>query len=243
MRFKHPKATDDFHIDIWEKRRLKGAIMGNEIVQVATTPSWVEIAMFAVTTLYLVATIGVFIANRKMAKAAEDQIKVATKMAELSRNVELYDKRMELIEYVNKHYVWEICRSKDFQIKLTVLFSDCEIISELSNLKAINNQKEKCNSEKGIYLNNSKGLPVNYLSLSSQIENALKKSTDQEEIQRVRKLAGENTAVIKKGENESKQLNLFDIIERYQNLEAQCENSEKRLIGKMTEFIENTILV
>ena len=178
-----------------------------------------------------------------MAKAAEDQIKTATTMAELSRNVELYDKRMEIIEYVNTHYEWELSSSKDFKIKLGILFPSKEVLSEFLNLQAYRKLIDCCNAEMEIFMKNSKDLSVRYVSLSNQIENALSIPLNIEEVQRTKNLASENIVVIQEGAEGPKQINLFDIIERRVSFKQEIANSKVRLLEKMGAFIENTISI
>lgn len=217
--------------------------MLDALVYALSTPSWVDILLLIVTAAYFIATVFVYWANKKMAKAAEDQIKTATQMAELSKNVGLYDKRMELIEHVNSNNVREICRSNDFRIKLAILFSSGEIMSEYDNLKDLDKQADICLSKEGVYIMNSKDLPIKYRSLSSQIEKVLEKTTEQEDLERVKKLACENIVVVSKGGNESEQLNLFELIERRKFLRELCENSKRKLIEIMSSFLENTISI
>jgi len=213
------------------------------LVKAVSTPSWVDILLLIVTTAYFVATVFVYRANKKMAKAAEDQIKTATTMAELSRNVELYDKRMEIIEYVNTHYEWELSSSKDFKIKLGILFPSKEVLSEFLNLQAYRKLIDCCNAEMEIFMKNSKDLSVRYVSLSNQIENALSIPLNIEEVQRTKNLASENIVVIQEGAEGPKQINLFDIIERRVSFKQEIANSKVRLLEKMGAFIENTISI
>lgn len=88
--------------------------MCNEVMQIFSNPSWVEIGIFIVTTLYLIATVCVFLVNRRMAKAAEDQLTAATRMAELSRNVELFDKRQKVLGEI-EYFIENIMQSYDMR--------------------------------------------------------------------------------------------------------------------------------
>jgi len=88
--------------------------MSNEVIQVVSSPSWVEIGIFIVTTLYLIATVCVFLVNRRMAKAAENQLTAATRMAELSRNVELFDKRQKVLGEI-EYFIENIMQSYDMR--------------------------------------------------------------------------------------------------------------------------------
>lgn len=119
--------------------------MASEVVQVVSTPSWVEIAMFFATSLYLVATTGIFLSNRKMAKAAEDQIKTAMTISDLSRKVELFDKRQKFYDAIEDYIervipVWEndVSKGKFFydysDLHILALF-DQEILDFWNSLK------------------------------------------------------------------------------------------------------------
>lgn len=215
--------------------------MLDTLVYALSAPSLVDILLLLVTTAYFIATVFVYRANKKMAKAAEDQIKTATRMAELSRNVDLYDKRMGIIEYVNNTYDWELCSNKDFKIKLGILFPSKEVSSEFTNIQALRKLIVSCNAEIEIFIKNSKGLSVRYVSLSCQIENALSKPSDIEEVQRVKKLASENIVVIQEGVDKPKQINLFELIERRESFKKESTNSKNKMVEKMSAFVEDTI--
>ena len=77
--------------------------MVTEVNQMVTTPSLIEIAMLVVTTLYLVATFGIFLANRKMANAAQDQIQIARLTSDLTRKVELFGIRQRFFDEVENY--------------------------------------------------------------------------------------------------------------------------------------------
>ena len=58
-----------------------------QLINAISTPNLVEKLMFAVTTLYLIATILVFLENKRMVKAAIT-----------ASNISLFDKRLEILE-------------------------------------------------------------------------------------------------------------------------------------------------
>lgn len=215
--------------------------MLNEVIQIISKPSWVEIAMFAVTTLYLLATIGVFLANRKMAKAAEDQISTAMRMAELSKDVELYDKRVALIRYLVQHSVWQVCRSSDFKVEISLLFPDEETENLFNMLVNCSSKSDELNSDLNEYIRNSNQVDIDIEPFEEQIEKALENQSDKDEIERVRTLA--KHYLLKREDSGAgvRDLDLFEILEKRPIRDKECNDIKEQLIRAMTTYIEGTI--
>lgn len=105
--------------------------MVTEVYQIVTTPSLIEIAMLVVTTLYLVATIGIFLANRKMANAAQDQIQLARLTSDLTRKVELFDIRQRFFDEV-ENYIEQLknnWQNDIYRVKFINSYSDLRILA------------------------------------------------------------------------------------------------------------------
>lgn len=83
-----------------------------QLINAISTPNLVEKLMFAVTTLYLIATILVFLENKRMVKAAIT-----------ASNISLFDKRLEILEKLQfKCSYAEISESDYVKTRLKMLF-------------------------------------------------------------------------------------------------------------------------
>ncbi|MEA5049196.1 MAG: hypothetical protein VB034_11400 [Eubacteriales bacterium] len=112
-----------------------------QLVNAITTPNLVEKLMLAVTTLYLIATILVFLENKRMVKAAIT-----------ASNISLFDKRLEILEKLQfKCSYAEISDSHYVKTRLKMLFP----LNIFKNyLEFVSASKSECDL-KSIYYTNT----------------------------------------------------------------------------------------
>lgn len=217
--------------------------MLNEVILTVSKPSWVEIAMLIVTTLYLLATMGVFLSNKKMAKAAEEQIKTASRMAELSKNVDLLEKRSALLEIIKKRNEKQpFFNDSTLLLEFQVLYND-EVLYKLldqyeTSYECLKNAKaDRFQYSESMFLSYT-----DYQELKKRIDDALQGSLLAEDIEAIKKEAGEKAFRYKEFDMaEERYLDLFEISEReYESNESMCRTREI-LLEKMQLYIRNSI--
>jgi len=214
--------------------------MLDTLVNALSAPSWVDILLLIITTAYFVATVFVYLANKKMAKAAEDQIKAATQMAELSRNIDMYDKRFALIKNLVTTSFWDICVRREFLIELKLLFPSEGVQGCLAEFMNSYREAKDVDDDYDSYVRNSFLLTINVDHLQQQIENALKEHDERDEIERTRDLAEQHIVTVQEN-GATRRLNLFEILELRMIKEVEVNNNKERLIDEMITDIEQTV--
>ena len=214
--------------------------MLDTLVYALSAPSLVDILLLLVTTAYFIATVFVYRANKKMAKAAEDQIKTATQMAELSRNIDMYDKRFAKIKFLIDNTFWIVCRRLDFIIELKLLFPSENIHSILAELIASYNEAKEVDDDYDLYRRLTLSPTMNIEYLQQQIEKTLEKN-DRDDIVQIRNFAERFIAIYQKDGEEARRLNLFDILESRKVKEIESSGIQERLVNALIADVEQSI--
>lgn len=176
-----------------------------------------------------------------MAKAAEDQIKTATQMAELSRNIDLYDKRFAIVKFLIENTFWIVCSRHDFIIELKLLFPSENIQNILIKFLASYYEAKEVDEDYNLFITESFSHAYNFELIQEQIESALEAKEDGVEIERARELAEQHIITFQKDDENLKRLNLFEILKSRLVKESETDIIKDRLVSAMISYIEATL--
>lgn len=121
-----------------------------ELIEAISSPNCADWLLLLVTGAYFVTTVFVYRANKRMAEAADEQIRTAMAISELSSKVQLFDKRQKLYDeaedYVERVIpTWENDSTKgklffDYTNMHVLALFDQEILDLWNSLKKINDK-------------------------------------------------------------------------------------------------------
>lgn len=220
----------------------------NALINAISKPSCAEIVMLILTSLYLAVTVCVYFANRRMAKAAENQISTATKMSELSKNVDLLDKRLALLNKAR-----ELNKSRNdteapsflnepLLLEFNVLFYDESVQCKYKKFIKEYEIFEQASHDLEYFRENGYLGQIDYRDLSDAVEEAIRGSLSTSEVEDIKKRS-ESLSISSTDEitGESKKYNYYELAIKSQSAIATAKEALNSLLETMERFIESSV--
>jgi hypothetical protein len=214
------------------------------LIKAISSPSWVDITLLVVTTAYFIATVFVYRANKKMAEVAEAQLKSATKIAELSKNIELMNERYSLMDRIriddNAH---PFQKDYIFMSKLNALFIGNTFNTDLNDFCSCFEKEKECEADWDEFTRNSYILQDNILDIFEEIFFDISEDLTSDETKKLKELADQNIISVASQTGEIRDLNIYDILFELNTWTKRKKNAKQAILDKMKAFIEESISI
>ncbi len=205
----------------------------------------ISLIINAVSSIAMVSTVIVALCANKQ---SNKQLQSALQMQEQSKNIDLYEKRIEIIKLINQFNLdMELEEIQMLQIKIKILFNNNEeILDKFNLLKLYSLRVYEAGEDKKRFIsatNKSDGYG-GYVSLKDEIEafeNRLGRNNYDEGAEKpFRKFCEENICqIVNPKTNKTENVNYYDIYNRLSQNYILFFDTQKELIELMEQFIIN----
>ena len=216
-------------------------LCSNFVLSNSCNISGFEVASFVVEVIGVIATVAAVIVALVANKKATDSLKLSLEMQEQSKNVDLFEKRIAIIDEIQN-------KEKSSERHLILLFNK-EIYNLYKTMLEYSNEKLK--AEQDLYILNSNLKEVDgeggYTSPVAQLENYERQLEEydypNDKVKEFGELCDEYQIVhsVSGKAKDEKVYNYREISNRIAENGAKFDEQKKKLLDSMQKFIQNSI--